>query len=404
MNRLPSQAYRVLLGCTVCQLGLGCSYIFGPLLKSVVAEFEWSRAAFSAGSGPMLLSMALSFPLVGHLADRYGARSVLSGAVLLLGTAFVLMSRIESVFEFYLINVLVGMALAGLGDVAVGAVASRWVAGGRGLALGLVYVGSNIGGAIVPGVAAHFTATGSWRTALAVVGVGAVALILPFAAFVVREPPAGYAAPHAAPEPDGGEDDLDLGAALRTRSFWALAFVLFAFYFYYVALIQHLVPFLSDLGFSDARAASRLSFQIAVGIAAKLAIGALADRIPVRSATLLNFAILTGASWALLAVGAPGVLTGFLLAQGFATAAENVLLPLLVADCFGVRHMARIYGVLMLTLLAGALGQVFAGLAFDRFGSYDFAFTAFAVLNVAALGALLLVRDERNAGSSPRWT
>jgi cyanate permease len=88
----------------------------------------------------------------------------------------------------------------------------------------------------------------------------------------------------------------------------------------------------------------------------------------------------------------------FLVAHGFATAAENVLLPLVVAECFGLRHMPRIYGALMLTLFAGgALGPILAGAAFDRFGEYRLAFGAFAALNVLALGLLPLLRRETGA-------
>ncbi|MGH7859006.1 MAG: hypothetical protein ACREQY_16895, partial [Candidatus Binatia bacterium] len=58
-----------------------------------------------------------------------------------------------------------------------------------------------------------------------------------------------------------------------------------------------------------------------------------------------------------------------------------------------VRHLARIYGAIMLMLLpGGVLGPVFAGYAFDAFGSYRIAFTSFALLNVVAVAALALLR------------
>ena len=58
--------------------------------------------------------------------------------------------------------------------------------------------------------------------------------------------------------------------------------------------------------------------------------------------------------------------------------------------------MAEIYGLLMLGLLpGGALGPLFAGAVYDRFGSYDVAFQTFAALNLLSFLALFLVRDER---------
>jgi cyanate permease len=171
--------------------------------------------------------------------------------------------------------------------------------------------------------------------------------------------------------------------------------VLFAFYFYYLGVIQHLIAFLSDSGFSDPQAARRFGGAVAVGILGKLAIGLLADRIRAKPALLLNFSLVALASLLLLQVQRPGVLLAFLVVHGFAVAAENVLLPLVVVEAFGIRHMARIYGALMFALLpGGVLGPIFAAHVYDTRGSYEPAFATFAALNAAALLALCLVRRE----------
>ena len=52
----------------------------------------------------------------------------------------------QSLPHFYASSLLFGCALTGLGDIPVGALAARWFAKGRGLVLGFIYVGSNIGG------------------------------------------------------------------------------------------------------------------------------------------------------------------------------------------------------------------------------------------------------------------
>lgn len=387
----------VLIGCFLVQMGLGTGYALGVTLKHIVAEFEWSRAAFSAGGAPMLLAMGLTSPLVGALTERIGARWVAVGAGIGIGTALWLFSAMESLVEFYLVSFLFGAALTGVGDIVAGSVATRWVTSGRGIALGAVFVGSNVGGTLVP-VATDFAAElESWRFALRVLGVVAAAVIVP-AAFLLREPPAPQTSGEGdAPRPAFGEDrDLDLRAALRTRSFWVLAFLLLTFYFYYLAINTHLVPFLSDIGFSNARAAGGLSFAVFLGIFAKLGAGGLAAIWGNTRILVLNFAVLTAASFLLLVVGSPKLLVLFLVAHGFAIAAENVVLPLAVVDCFGVRHLASVYGLLMMTLfVGGASGQLFAGLVFDRYGDYRIAFGTFAVLNLLGLLSLALLRDER---------
>ncbi|MEN8181585.1 MAG: MFS transporter [Myxococcota bacterium] len=386
----------VLIGCFVCQMGLGCGYVFSVTLKHVVADFEWSRAAYAAGGIPLLLAMGVSAPLLGALSERIGTRTVVSVSVLLLATSLGLLSRMETLLEFYLASALLGLGMTGVGDVVVGSLAARWVVRGRALALGFVFVGSNVGGAAVPPLAEAVAAQDSWRAAFEGVGLAALVILLPFALFALREPPAPVALPDGGAEPDAlGEDSLDLGEALRTRSFWILALALLAFYFYYLGVNQHLVAFVSDLGYSDARAAASLGFAIFLGIFAKLAMGALADRIASRTALLANFGILTLGACVLLGVGRPPLLLLFLMLHGLAVAAENVVLPVVVADCFGVRHLAKIYGALMITLFpGGALGPVFAGAVYDRLGSYQLAFAIFAGLLALATGGLAFVRRE----------
>jgi len=332
---------------------------------------------------------------------------VMSSSVLLLSATFVGISRMDALWQFYALSLAMGIALVGLGDIPVAAVTSRWIERGRGLALGFVYTGSNLGGTLVPLVAVAVASRpgGSWREALVVIAGLVLVLILPFTWLAVREPPPDWV-PTRDREPSAGlrpgEDAaLDLRTAARTRSFWLFFASLTVFYFYYLGVNQHLAAHLSDIGYSDGRAAASFAGAVFVGVAGKLSIGWLSDRIPHKRALLANFALLFAASGLLLAADRPTLLLLFLVAHGFAVAAENVLLPLLVADCFGLRHMARIYGVLMLSLfVGGGLGPIFAGRVFDRTGSYGPAFTAYLLLNLLNVCLLLGVRDERAAAAA----
>jgi len=94
--------FLVLLGCFVCQMGLGAGYIFGATLKHIVAEFDWSRTAFSAASAPLLASMAL-FPggvlgpvFAGAMFDRLGDYRIAFGLLAVLNVVgFLALTRIR---------------------------------------------------------------------------------------------------------------------------------------------------------------------------------------------------------------------------------------------------------------------------------------------------------------------
>ncbi len=411
-----SRAYSVrtvVLACLVCQMGLGLGgYIFAVFLKPIVSELGWSRTAFAGSGGPFLLAMALASPVAGGATERFGARVVFSTAITVVAAALIGLSYMEALWHFYALGLVLGAATTGLGDIPVGAVVSRVVRDGRGLALGLVYIGSNIGGTIVPLVAASIADASSWRVALRVLAVGGWLVIFPFARWgipkgIPQSGPATLDAPRD--EPAEADDGLALADAVSTPTFWMLAWVLFVFYFYYLGVNNHLVAFLSDQGFTNAEAARRFGWAVAVGIAGKLLVGRLADVTSVRRMTLATFGLVTVASLLLLGVGrAPKLLPAFLTIHGFAVAAENVVLPLTVGACFGTTHLARIYGALMLVLLpGGVLGPTFAGWMFDSGRGYWIAFAVFAACNVLALGLLARAtavrsRDRRSATAPAR--
>lgn len=378
----------MLAGCLVCQMGLGLGgYVIATFLKPVVEELGWTRAAFSVSTLPFLLAMALASPLVGRVTDRLGGRAVFAGAITVVAATLLGLARMESLADFYAASFLLGVGVTGLGDIPAGAVVARWFPDRRGLALGLTYLGSNVGGALVPIVAGIVTETASWRAALVVLAAGGWLLIFPAALLLVRD-----RAPAAAAEDDAeaSGEGLTLREALRTPAFWMLAVVLFLFYFYYVGVNHHLVAYLADAGGGFRRAARGFGYAVFVGVLGKIGAGLLADRVAVRPALLATFGLLTVGSWVLLALPAhPGLQMVFLTLHGVTVAAENVMLPLVIVACFGARHLAAIYGALMLALLpGGVLGPLLAGWTYDVAGSYRVAFTTFAIGNVVALALL----------------
>jgi MFS family permease len=395
---LRGRAFWVVLGCLVCQMGLGYGYVFGPLAKDLLDEFGWSRAEYSAARIPQLAVMAAASPMLGILTVRFGARPILIASTALLGVAFAGVSAITSLWQLYALIMLQGLVVTGLGDISVGQVVSRWATRSRGLALGIVYTGSNLGGALMTRLAAWLADHESWRTAFAVLGIGGVAVMLPCAIWLVRDRllraesgSPDVQAPRAAP----AEPELDLRAALRTRSFWILFGSLFTFFFYFVGMLEHLVLFLTDEGMPRDRATAHFSNAILLGMASKIGFGWVADRIPRRTAMLLDYGLLTLSSFLLLALPDPVLVIPFILSYGIATAARDVVTPLMIVECFGVRHLAAIYGAIMLALFpGGGFGPLFAATAHDRTGSYDAAFAVFAGLNLVAFASVFLLRRE----------
>jgi MFS family permease len=407
LGDIRGRAAWVVLGALVVQMGLGYGYVFSLVAEPMIAELGWTRAEWAAALAPQLPTQALASPFVGALCVRFGARGVMAASVLMLGVGVAAMAGVQSLLGFACLIGFTGIALAGVGDITAGAVVTRWVERGRGLALGIVYTGANFGGSAFAWLGAALASRQSWGQMLVTFGAVGTLAMLPAALFAVREPRAGEGAgadpgPAGASAPAGPEPlDVDLREALRTRSFWILAFALFAILFYFVAMIRHMVLFLRDAGYSPEEAARFYGAGILLGAVSKILFGLLADRLPVRTSTLVNASLIALSSLLVFLVPR-GVLWVwlFLLVYGFSVNARDVMFPLAVAHCFGVRTLAKIYGALTLVLLpAGALGPILAGAVFDRRGSYDLAFAVFAALNAVAVALLFGVRREGRPGA-----
>ncbi len=428
-SELRGRALWVVIGCLVCQMGLGLTYVKSGLAADLIEALDLTRAQFSGANTPQLAVQSLASPFAGYLTVRFGAKRVLTASALLFAVVFVGFSRIESVWGFYFAIAGVGLGAAGMGDVTVGHVVAQWFRRHRGLALGIAYAGSNLGGSAMVWLTGAVTARSDFRMALLAVALFSLVVLLPAAYFLVRDretvrgettaaaPHAGRASIESASQPltdasaadaaaaasaPADETSLDLRAAVRTRTFWILTATLFAFFFYFNGILDHFVLILTDAGVSHAEAATRLSQTIGLGIVSKVAGGYLADRVSQERAILYDYAVLGLSSVVLFFLPDRLMLIPvFVVTYGFSQAARDVVWPLAVERCFGARHLGSIYGAMTLALLPGAaLGPLAAAAVRDVTGSYRLVFLLFIAMNAAALTALFFVRDERGIATA----
>ena len=138
------------------------------------------------------------------------------------------------------------------------------------------------------------------------------------------------------------------------------------------------------------------ALMVGIGVLAKLGIGLVADRWHAKISLLVCFAFVVLASVLLLGISAtPSLALAFVVIHGLATMAQNVVYPFIVAWCFGTKHMAEIYGVIMLALLpGGVLGPIALGYMHDALGSYDLGFQILLGSTVTSFTLLALVRQH----------
>ena len=398
-----NSAILIVLGCMLCQMGAGFFYASRALSAEVIGELGWTRTMWASGMAPMLIISSISQVFVGAACVRFGVRPVVLASLLCMGVSVVAFSSMQSITHFYVAMMLLALANAGIGDVSIGSVITKWFDRRRSLALGFAMVGSNIGSIVYLGVMGRVLLESNWRVAAMIVGLGGLATILPFALFVVRDPRPGEGAAaetHAGAKAEIAESSVPLAQAIRSPSFWILFYSLFCYSLVQLGLVDQFVLYLTDLGYSDQEAFGALQLAVGAGIASKLGAGVVGQLVSSRTAYLSSTGLLAISLMLVPFAGNGVVLTLFSISFGLSTSARDVFLPLAVADAFGTRHFAQIYGLMILAFVpGGAVGPIVLAEAHRIFGHYRSGFMACIVLTSLAFVSLFFL-PKRSAAAA----
>jgi len=335
---------------------------------------------------------------IGALADRHGPRVMLVVTVILAGSAFALVSTVNSLWQLYLlVGVLGGIGMSSFYLLSTTTV-TRWFDRHRGLALGLVLVGFNLGYITAGPLSAWLIAKVGWRTAYALLGC-ASGLVTMLAALTVRLPRASEApAPRAPDSRVAAVHGLTLAEALRDRRQWILNVSWLLLGALSLMISVHIVPFAHDQGISLAGASLALTAYGLGAVTGRVASGLVSDRIGTFTTIRLGYALQLGALVTLLGLSSRGALLASLVALGVGFAAADTMLAKAVPDVFGTRALGAILGVLNLGWRCGAaLGPAAAGFLYDLTGSYTIPFGAAPFAVLASWGLFALGSSRRRS-------
>lgn len=364
---------------------------FGVMLTSLCDEFGWSRGQVSLGFTLATLTAMLTMPLTGWLTDRLGARRPILVCTAIFGALYAsLVFLTPQLWHLYAVFLVLGLVGPGTSAVPHASLISRWFTERRGLALGVAMCGTALGGVIWPKATQELLDRFGWRNTYAISGAAVLLIAVPLMMLLLKDPPA-TARLSRQDSNNAQADGLTRGEALRGSLLWLLIFAFFVISMSIQACMIHLVPLLKDRGMTPGNAALVASVMGAAGMAGRLGMGYLLDRLPAERVPSVAFGLVAAGIFVLFA-GATGTAAYFAAALiGFGYGAESATIPYLVSRYFGLRSFGEIYSYLFITVpLGGALGPALMGLGFDRTGSYQLTLLACGVATVIA--ALLLLR------------
>ena len=379
-------------------------YSYGVFFKALAAEFGGARFDVSLGLTLVNAVGAILAPFLGQALDRYPIKYVIAAGTAAMSLGFCLLSLITAQWQFYLIlSTLIGFGLNSMGGLATAKLVANWFDRRRGMALGVATMGISLSGVLMPVLSALLIEAVGWRGGFLVFGAFTALLVLPVTLrFVVSSHE------HLGLAPDGDTPSLTPAAPrpvlatrgfLRDRNFWMLTLCVGCLFCCMSATLTHMVPRVSDLGYSVLEAAPILSFGAAAGVLGKVLFGYLVDRVDPRVALytaigtqfLGQLGMLQTTDYALFAVYA----TLF----GFGMGGIVPLHGAIAGQVFGRENFGKVMGLMRPAMMPLQIaGLPFAGWVFDRFGAYDLAFQVFLVLyGLSALCASALRIEKSTA-------
>ena len=390
-------------------VGNGIRTSFGLLLVPMTTDLGWSRESFSLALAIQNFVWGASQPFAGAYADKFGDRWVIAVSAGLYTAGLFLVSLASDPLDFAVNGgVLIGVAMSGTGIPIMLSVVGRSVPESRrSLFLGIAGSTAALGQATVVHGVQFLINSGGWEWSLLVTA-AVSGLLVPLAAAFAgqqrqrdRRAPGrgGSPSPPSAATPPLDEQSMAraIRAAGRNDGFWYLSGGFFVCGFHVIFIQTHLPAFIGDAGLSPDLAAISISV-IAIGnIVGSIAAGMLGERYRKRTvlAGLYFGRAVVIAAFVLSPVSEFSVMV-FSFTIGLMWLSTVPLTTALVAQLFGIRYLATLFGIVFFGHQLGSfLGAWLGGYVYDATGSYDIVWWIAVALGVVAAALHWPIREPR---------
>lgn len=364
-------------------------YGFPVFLRPMEQDLGASRVAITAAFSIGLGVAALAALPVGRWIDRHGGRGLMTVGSCLATLLTLAWARVESLPALYAVWLLMGLAMAATLYEPAFAVVVSWFRTGRDRALLTVTLVAGFASTIFMPIEAWLLTRVGWRLALTILAVVLAVITIPIHALVLRRGtttarPAIGGASSAVP-------GMTLREASRTVVFWVLSIAFFLSNFSTAAVSVHLIPYLSDRGYTPTVAAAIIGWMGAMQVPGRLMFVPISAWLGARwMVASVFFGQALGLSY-LPFVALVGTALPFIFVMGASNGMSTLSRATSLAQIFGARHYGAISGAVALGANgARAIGPVGASLLLLGLGAYPSVFWVLAAsLVVASLSVLI---------------
>lgn len=371
----------ILAGCLIAMIGFGIRSVFGLFLEPMTIDRGWDRETFGLAMAIQNLLWGLGVPIAGAIADRFGPARVLVFGAVVYAIGVWGMAGAESAAALHVFGgVLTGIGVAFTAfSLAMAAMAKVVGPERRSLALGLGTAAGSFGQVVFSPIGLGFIEAYGWNPALLILAASAF-IIIPLA-FVLPNNTQGKG------EPVSNQSLTDALKEARGHRGYVLLTVGFFVCGFHVAFITvHFPAYVGDLGLDASVGAIAISLIGLFNILGSFASGMVGQRYSKKS-SLSTIYFLRAIVIAALLLAPKTDLTIYLFAgaMGLLWLSTVPLTTGIVAQVFGVKYMATLFGVVFFSHQLGSFAGIWlGGYLYDTVGSYDGVWWAGVALGLLA--------------------
>ncbi|MDX1315843.1 MAG: MFS transporter, partial [Eudoraea sp.] len=330
-------------------------------------------------------------PVWGKLIMKIGIKMSVAMGGILAGFGLIGLGFANTLTEFYLISIPMGFGAGCTSLLPVGIMINNWFEKKKGLAMGISFAFSGVGGALFSPILASVIANHGWRTAYIILGIAFFLFTIPVAFFIRAHPSEEGLSPYGS---SSSESEVILTGApfnsvIKSKEFFTLVLSIILINAVGGSL-QHLPAHLASAGIPAIKVGSIISVVMLILVASKVLFGMSNDKLGEARASAI-FIIIFGTGMVMFSMSSNYTMAIMAAAvTGIGLPICSVLPALLTAKMFGQRDYSRIYSIIgMSTALGTAIGVPSYGAIFDKTGTYGPAFMGSAVFLVVAIGLIV---------------
>ena len=384
------------------------SYVIGPFMIPMTTELGWTRAEFTLPRTIGQVVMAFTGFFIGSLVDRKGARGFMLGGVVILAAALFLLSKVNALWQWILLNgIVLTIGASLIGNLVVNVTLAKWFVDFRGRAIAFAAMGVSFAGVLLTPLATWAIDLYGWRTGWQLLSIGAFIFVVP-TALAMRRSPEDYnlnldgksdhqvSQGFAQKAEDDFNNSMTRAQALRSLTFYWLVIAFGMFGITIQVMLIQTVPFMTDAGYDRTTAALMITIASVPALVSKPIWGWLIDGLQPKPLASISAAI-TGGSLFVIVYGAhvaslPILITGFAV-LGFGWGGMIPLQEVIWASYFGRRYLGGVRSAAMpfsIMLTAGA--PLATSYYYDVFGNYNGAILIVAVANMLSAVLILFLK------------